>query len=61
MTITGTLRILKKAPRDIHKWLMKYSGTTMIIDSVEERLRKRESLNHTKESSDTRSSADPPK
>jgi hypothetical protein len=56
----STLRILKKAARDIYKWLMKYSGMTMIIDNVEERRRKRESLNHSEEPSDTRSSADPP-
>ena len=55
----STLRILKKAPRALYRWLMKYSGTTMIIDSVEERLRKRESLNHSEETSDTQSSAGP--
>jgi hypothetical protein len=55
----ATLRILKKAVTDIYKWLMKYSGMTMIIDNVEERRRKRESLNHTKEPPDTHNSPSP--
>jgi shikimate kinase len=34
-----------------HRWLMKYSGMTMIIDNVEERRRWRRSTDHPEEAS----------
>ena len=58
MVITDTLRVLKKAARDVYKGLLKYSGTTLILDSVEARQRWRRSRNHSAESSNTQSSAD---
>ena len=37
--IMRVLRAIKKAAPAFHRWLMKYSGTTMIIDNIEERRR----------------------
>ena len=37
--IIRALRATKKAAIAVHRWLMKYSGTTMIIDNIEERRR----------------------
>jgi hypothetical protein len=37
------LRSITKAVLAVHRWFMKYSGTTMIIDSIEERRRLRKS------------------
>ena len=38
--IMRALRAIKKAVLAFHRWLMKYSGTTMIIDNIEERRRR---------------------
>jgi hypothetical protein len=35
-----------KAVLAFHRWFMKYSGTTMIIDNIEERRRRRQSEEH---------------
>jgi hypothetical protein len=40
------LRVLKKAARDIYFGVLKYSGTTLIAESVDARLRKRRSGDH---------------
>jgi hypothetical protein len=42
VAIMQTLRALKRAVLAIHRWFMKYSGMTMIIDNVEERRRRRQ-------------------
>ena len=42
MAIIRALRAVKKAVLAFHRWFMKYSGMTMIIDNVEERRRRRE-------------------
>lgn len=48
MPIMRVLQGIAKATLAFHRWFMKYSGTTMIIDNIEERRR----LQHTEESSD---------
>jgi hypothetical protein len=35
--IMRALRAIKEAALAFHRWFMKYSGTTMTIDSIEER------------------------
>ena len=42
MAIIRALRAIKKAVLAFHRWFMKYSGMTMIIDNVEERRRRQE-------------------
>jgi len=42
VAIIRALRAVKKAVLAFHRWFMKYSGMTMIIDNVEERRRRRE-------------------
>ena len=49
--IMRAIRATKKAALAVHRWFMKYSGTTMIIDNIEERRRWRQS--------EERSQADP--
>jgi hypothetical protein len=49
--IMRAIRATKKAALAVHRWFMKYSGTTMIIDNIEERRRRRQS--------EERSEADP--
>jgi hypothetical protein len=58
MVIRDTLRVLNKAVIDVYRGLMKYSGTTMILDSVEARRRWRRDRDHSADSSDTQSSED---
>ena len=41
--IMRVLRSIAKAVLAFHRWFMKYSGTTMIIDNIEERRRLRKS------------------
>ena len=53
MIIAHTFRALKEAVRGIYRGLMKYSGTTFILDNVEARLNKRRGENHSKGSSST--------
>ena len=49
--IMRALRSIKKAVFALHRWFMKYSGTTMIIDNIEDRRRWRQN--------EERSKADP--
>lgn len=42
MAIMQALQAIKKAVLAFHRWFMKYSGMTMIIDNVEERRRGRQ-------------------
>ena len=42
MAIIQALRVIATAVSAFHRWFMKYSGMTMIIDNVEERRRRRE-------------------
>jgi hypothetical protein len=44
--IMRALRAIKKAALAFHRWFMKYSGTTMIIDNIEERRRLRHNEEH---------------
>jgi hypothetical protein len=46
------LRAIKEAALAFHRWFMKYSGTTMIIDSIEER-------RHLRHNNEERPEADP--
>jgi hypothetical protein len=47
--ILRALRAIRKAVLAFHRWLMKYSGTTMIIDNVEERRRWRQNEDRSQE------------
>jgi hypothetical protein len=58
--IMRALRTIKKAVLAFHRWLMKYSGTTMIIDSIEERRRRRQSEERSEGDSGTSSERDSP-
>jgi hypothetical protein len=42
VAIMQALRAIKRAVLALHRWFMKYSGMTMIIDNVEERRRWRQ-------------------
>jgi len=42
LAIMQALRAIKRAVSAFHRWFMKYSGMTMIIDNVEERRRGRQ-------------------
>ena len=42
LAIMLALRAIKRAVSAFHRWFMKYSGMTMIIDNVEERRRGRQ-------------------
>lgn len=57
MIFTHISRTLKEAISSIYKGLMKYSGTTFILDSIEARLNKRKEENSSKGSSSTESHA----
>jgi hypothetical protein len=43
------LRSIARAVSAFHRWFMKYSGTTMIIDNIEERRRLRKSEERSEE------------
>ncbi|MBM4463910.1 MAG: hypothetical protein FJ012_11410 [Chloroflexi bacterium] len=58
MVIVDTIRVLKKATIAVYKGLMKYSGTTMILDGVEARRRWRRNRNRSAERSNTQSIGD---
>jgi hypothetical protein len=58
--IMRALRATKKAALAVHRWFMKYSGTTMIIDNIEERRRRRQSEEHSEADSGTSSERDSP-
>jgi hypothetical protein len=58
--IMRALRATKKAAIAVHRWLMKYSGTTMIIDNIGERRRQRQSEEHSEADSGTSSERDSP-
>jgi hypothetical protein len=58
--IMWALRANKKAVLASHRWFMKYSGTTMIIDNIEERRRRRQSEEHSEGDSGTASERDSP-
>ncbi len=45
------LRSITKAVSAVHRWFMKYSGTTMIIDNIEERRRLRKTEERSEEDS----------
>ena len=60
MGIMRALRATKKAALAVHRWLMKYSGTTMIIDNIEERRRRRQSEEHSEADSGASSERDSP-
>ena len=49
VAIMQALRAIKKAVLAFHRWFMKYSGMTMIIDNVEERRRGRQNEDHPEE------------
>ena len=51
-------RAIWKAVSAFHRWFMKYSGTPMIIDSIEERRRWRQSSERSEEASGTSSEGD---
>jgi len=50
--IMRDLRAIKKAALAFHRWFMKYSGTTTIIDNIEERRRLRHNEEHPSTSSE---------
>jgi hypothetical protein len=56
VAIMRDLRAIKKAVLAFHRWFMKYSGMTMIIDNVEERRRWRQNEDRPEE--DTGSSCE---
>ena len=58
--IMRALRATKKAAIAVHRWLMKYSGTTMIIDNIEERRRRRQSEERSEADPGTASERDSP-
>ena len=58
--IMRALRATKKAALAVHRWFMKYSGTTMIIDNIEERRRRRQSEERSEADSGTSSEGDYP-
>jgi hypothetical protein len=58
MPIMKALQAIKNAVLAFHRWFMKYSGMTMIIDNVEERRRGRQNEDPLDE--DSGSSSDSP-
>ena len=58
--IMRVLRAIKKAAPAFHRWFMKYSGTTMIIDNIEERRRWRQYEERSEADSGTSSERDSP-
>jgi hypothetical protein len=58
--IMRALRVIKKAALAFHRWFMRYSGTTMIIDSIEERRRLRHNEERPEEDPGTSSEGDSP-
>jgi hypothetical protein len=60
VAIMQALPAIKKAVLAFHRWFMKYSGMTMIIDNVEERRRWRHSKDRSEEDSGSSCGRDPP-
>ena len=60
MAIMQALRVIRTAALAFHRWFMKYSGMTMIIDNVEERRRWRENQDRLEEASDSSTERDSP-
>jgi len=58
MVIEHSFAIFKKALKGFYRGLMKYSGTTFILDNVETRLNKRKDKNDSGKPSDNQSSLD---
>ena len=58
MGIMRVLRSIARALLAFHRWFMKYSGTTMIIDNVEERRRLRKTAERSEEDSGNRDKRD---
>jgi len=58
--IMRALRASMKAVLAFHRWFMKYSGTTMIIDNIEERRRWRQYEERSEADSGTSSERDSP-
>ncbi len=58
--IMRALRATVKAALAFHRWFMKYSGTTMIIDNIEERRRRRQSEEHSEADSGAADERDSP-
>ena len=60
MAIMQALRAIKKAALAVHRWFMKYSGMTMIIDNIEERRRWRQNEDRPEEDSGSSGERDSP-
>ena len=60
MAIMQALRAIKRAVLALHRWFMKYSGMTMIIDNVEERRRGRQNEDRPDEDSGSSCDRDSP-
>ena len=60
MAIIQALRVIATAVSAFHRWFMKYSGMTMIIDNVEERRRWRENQDSLEEASNSSTERDSP-
>jgi len=60
VAIMQVFRVIRKAVLAFHRWFMKYSGMTMIIDNVEERRRWRENQDRLEEASDSSTERDSP-
>jgi hypothetical protein len=60
VAIMQALRAVKKAVFAFHRWFMKYSGMTMIIDNVEERRRGRQNEGRPDEDSGSSCDRDSP-
>jgi hypothetical protein len=58
--IMRALRAIKKAALAFHRWFMKYSGTTTLIYSIEERRRLRHNEEHPEADPGTLSEGDSP-
>jgi hypothetical protein len=56
--IMRSLQSIAKAVLALHRWFMKHSGTTMIIDNIEERRRLRRSEESSEEDSGNRDKRD---
>ena len=60
MAVMQALRVIKTAALAFHRWFMKYSGMTMIIDNIEERRRWRQNEGRPDEDSGSLSERDSP-
>jgi len=60
VAIMQAFQVIRKAVLALHRWFMKYSGMTMIIDNVEERRRWRKNQGRLEEASDSSTERDSP-